>query len=99
MTQVDRQAARRRVMERIVKRREELAEREVRIRAQVLAVSAAVLDRERALADAERRISDAIHQLTVEDRVPVREAAELCGLEVREINRLRRTRPDETATS
>lgn len=97
MTQTDRQAARRRVMERIVKRREELAEREVRIRAQVLAVSAAVLDRERAFADAERRISEAVHQLTVNDRVPVREAAALCGLEVREVNRLRRKRADESA--
>lgn len=86
-------------MERILKRREALAEREVRIRAQVLAVSAAVLDKDRALADAERRISEAIYQLTVKDRVPVREAADLCGLEVREINRLRRTRADEAATS
>ena len=94
MTQTDRQAARRRVIERIVKRREELAEREARIRAQVLAVSAAVLDRERAFEDAERRISEAVHQLTVNDMVPVHEAAALCGLEVREVNRLRRTRPD-----
>jgi len=86
-------------MERIVKRREELAEREVRIRAQVLEVSTAVLERERAVADAERRISEAIHQLTVNDGMLVREAADLCGLEVREINRLRRTRADETSTS
>lgn len=99
MTQSDRQMARHRVMERILKRREALAEREVRIRAQVLAVAAAVLDRDRALADAERRISEAIHQLTVADSVPVHEAAGLCGLEVREVNRLRRLRVEQSATA
>lgn len=99
MTQSDRQAARHRVMERIIKRREALVEREARIRAQVLAVSEAVLGRERALGEAERRISEAVHQLTIVDAVPVREAAALCGLDVREVNRLRRTRADASSTS
>ena len=50
----------------------------------------AAVERERVLADTERRISEALVALTVSEEVSVQEAAALCGLEVREANRLRR---------
>ena len=82
--------ARRLVQEQLLRRREEQAAREARIRAHALGATVAAVERERVLADTERRIAEALVALTVVEEVPVSEAAALCGLEVREANRLRR---------
>lgn len=82
--------ARRLVQEQLLRRREEQAAREARIRAHALGATVAAVERERVLADTERRIAEALVALTVSEEVSVTEAAALCGLEVREANRLRR---------
>ena len=78
------------MQEQLLRRRQEQAAREARIRAHVVGATVAAVERERVLADTECRIAEALVALTVSEEVPVQEAAALCGLEVREANRLRR---------
>ena len=82
--------ARRLVQEQLLRRRAEQAAREARIQAHALGATMAAVERERVLVDTERRIAEALVALTVSEEVSVQEAAALCGLEVREANRLRR---------
>lgn len=82
--------ARRLVQEQLLRRREEQAAREARIRAHALGATMAAVERDQVLVDTERRIAEALVALTVTEEVSVSEAAALCGLEVREANRLRR---------
>ncbi len=88
MAQNPRLEARRLVQEQLVRRREEATAREARIREHALLATAAAVERQRVLEDTERRIGQALHALTQDLSMP--EAAALCGLEVREANRLRR---------
>ncbi len=88
MAQNPRLEARRLVQEQLVRRREEAAAREARIREHALLATAAAVERQQVVEDTERRIGQALHALMQDLSVP--EAAALCGLEVREANRLRR---------
>lgn len=92
MSQSVRQEARRLAHAQLVRRREELAAREARIGAHVLDAWAAVLERDQVIGDAERRIGQAVYELTVTESVPALEAAALCGLDVREVNRMVKAR-------
>jgi len=74
----------------LVRRREVLAAREARISEQVLEATAAILERDRIVADCARRIGLAVNALTVSEALPVSETAALCGLDIREVNRLLR---------
>lgn len=84
------QKARLMAQNQLVRRREALAAREARICDQVLVATAAILERDRVVAESERRIALAVHELAVTEAMPVREVAELCGLDVRDVNRLLR---------
>ena len=88
MAQNPRLEARRLVQEQLVRRREEAAAREARIREHALLATAAAVERQQVVEDTERRIGQALHALMQDLSVP--EAAALCGLEVREAKRLRR---------
>lgn len=88
MAQNPRLEARRLVQEQLLRRREEAAAREARIREHALVATAAAVERQQVVKDTERRIGQALHALTQDLSVP--EAAALCGLELREANRLRR---------
>ena len=88
MAQNPRLEARRLVQEQLLRRREEAAAREARIREHALVATAAAVERQQVVEDTERRIGQALHALTQDVSVP--EAAALCGLELREANRLRR---------
>ncbi len=96
MSRSVRQKARLLVQDQLVRRREVLAAREARIIEQVLEATAAMLERDRVVAESERRIGHAIHALTVTEALPAAEAAALCGLDIREVNRLLRAGPDGT---
>ncbi|MBO1031319.1 hypothetical protein IPV09_08210 [Tessaracoccus sp. SD287] len=91
MSQSARSEARLKIRGQLVKRHEELMAREARIRTEVLEAAAAVLKRDRAVLEAEARLSQALDRLTGTERMPVDEAAELCGLDAREARRLLRT--------
>ena len=80
------------VQEQLMRRREALSAREARVSAQVLEATAAVLSRDTALAECERRLGAAVYALAVTEAVSVGDTAELCGLGVREVNRLLRSR-------
>lgn len=90
MSRTVRQKARLMAQDQLVRRREALVAREARICDQVLEATAAALERDRVVAESERRIALAVHALAVTEAMPVSEVAELCGLDVREVNRLLR---------
>ncbi len=88
MSQSARSEARIKVRSQLVKRQGELLAREARIRTEVLAAAAAILKRDRAVQEAAARLGQALDRLTSTEGLPVDEAAELCGLEAREVRRL-----------
>ena len=92
MAQRDRHEARVRVRSQLIKRHEALMAREARIRAEVLEAAAAILTRDRAVLEAEARLGQALGALTSNEGMPIDEAAELCGLHVKEAKRLLRMR-------
>lgn len=92
MAQSDRREARIRVRGQLIKRHEALMAREARIRTVVLEAAAAILARDRAVLEAEARLHQAIESLTSAEGMPVDEAAELCGLHVKEAKRVLRLR-------
>ncbi len=92
MAQSDRREARLKVRGKLVKRHEALMAREARIQTEVLAAAAAILTRDKAVFEAEARLCRAIEALTSTEGLPVDEAAELCGLDVREVKRVLRAR-------
>ena len=92
MAQSDRHEARVRVRSQLIKRHEALMAREARIRAEVLEAAAAILTRDRAVLEAEARLGQALGALTSTEGMPIDEAAELCGLDVKEAKRLLRMR-------
>ena len=96
MSRSIRQKARLMAQDQLVRRREVLAAREARISEQVLEATAAILERDRIVADCARRIGRAVNALTVVEALPVSEAAALCGLDIREVNRLLRAGLDGT---
>lgn len=59
---------------------------------EVLEAAAAILTRDRAVLEAEARLGQALGALTSNEGMPVDEAAELCGLHVKEAKRLLRLR-------
>ena len=92
MAQSDRHEARVRVRGQLIKRHEALMAREARIRTEVLKAAAAILARDRAVLEAEARLCQALGALTSAEEMPVDEAAELCGLDVKEAKRILRMR-------
>ncbi len=88
MSQSTRSEARLKARSQLVKRQEELLAREARIRTVVLEAAAALLKRDRAVFEAETRLGQALARLTSTERLPVSEAADLCGLSAREVRRL-----------
>ncbi|WP_353081246.1 hypothetical protein [Tessaracoccus lapidicaptus] len=92
MAQSDRREARVRVKGQLIKRHEALMAREARIRTEVLDAAAALLTRDRAALEAEARLGKAIEPLTSSEGMPIDEAAELCGLHVKEAKRVLRKR-------
>lgn len=92
MAQSDRREARVRVKGQLIKRHEALMAREARIRTEVLDAAAALLTRDRAVLEAEARLGKAIEALTSSEGMPIDEAAELCGLQVKEAKRVLRMR-------
>jgi hypothetical protein len=85
-----RSEARLKVRSQLVRRQEELMAREARIRTEVLEAAAALLKRDRAVQEAEARLGQALNRLTSTEGLPVDEAAELCGVDVRAAKRLLR---------
>ncbi|MHA6523422.1 hypothetical protein [Tessaracoccus sp. G1721] len=94
MSQTLRQAARRRAAEQFQKRREEHVAREARIRDLVLEATTALLERERVTGLTEHRIAAALCELE-ELTVTTAEAAALCGLEPREVAKLKKNHREE----
>lgn len=92
MAQSDRHEARVRVRGQLIKRHEALMAREARIRTEALEAAAAILRRDRAMLEAEARLGQALGALTSAEGMPVDEAAELCGLDVKEAKRILRMR-------
>ncbi len=90
MSQSARSEARLKARSQLVKRNEELMAREARIRTEVLEATAALLKRNRAVPEAETRLGQALARLTSAEALPVDEAAELCGIDIRAAKRLRR---------
>jgi len=76
----------------LIKRHEALMAREARIRAEVLEAAAAILTRDRAVLEAEARLGQALGALTSTEGMPIDEAAELCGLDVKDAKRVLRMR-------
>lgn len=91
MSQSTRSEARLKARSQLVKRQEELKAREARIRTEVLDATAALLKRDRAILEAETRLGQALARLTSAEGLPVDEAAELCGTDIRAAKRLLRT--------
>jgi len=85
-----RQEARRAALDVASKRRRERAEREKRLEDLAVRVLVAMRERDAAVADAERRAGKALREMTEDERLSVREAAEWCGDEIttREATRL-----------
>jgi hypothetical protein len=94
-----RQQARRAALDAQAKRRRERAEREKRLEGLAVRVLVAVGERDAAVADAERRAGEALREMTVDEGLSVREAAQWCGDEIttREATRLRRLAEDNGA--
>jgi len=92
-----RQEARRAALDVASKRRRERAEREKRLEDLAVRVLVAMRERDAAVADAERRAGKALREMTEDERLSVREAAEWCGDEIttREATRLRRLAEDD----
>ncbi len=91
MSQSTRSEARLKARSQLVKRQEALTAREARIRTEVLEATAALLKRDRAVQEAETRLGQALARLTSTEGLPVDEAAELCGVDVRAAKRLLRS--------
>ena len=87
-----RQEARRSALDAQSKRRRERAAREKRLEDLAVRVFVAVGERDAAVVDAERRAGQALREMTEDEGLSVREAAEWCGDEIttREATRLRR---------
>ena len=94
-----RQEARRTALDVQAKKRRERVEREKRLEGLAVRVLVAVLERDVAVADAERRAGKALREMTEDEGLSVREAAEWCGGEIttREMTRLRRLAEDNGA--
>lgn len=90
MSRSTRSEARLKARSQLVKRQEELTAREARIRTEVLEATAALLKRDRAVLKAETRLGQALARLTSTEGLPVHEAAELCGTDIRAAKRLLR---------
>lgn len=95
MPQSTRSEARLKARSQLVKRQEELTAREERIRTEVLEATAALLKRDRAVLDAETRLCQALARLTSAEGLPVDEAAQLCGVDVRAAKQLLRAQSRE----
>ncbi|MBB1511116.1 hypothetical protein H5399_00630 [Tessaracoccus sp. MC1627] len=94
MSQALKQVARRRAAEAFQKRREEHLAREAIIRDLVVEATTAFLERKRVISLAERRIAAALCELE-ELAVATAEAAALCGIEPREVVKLKRSHREE----
>ena len=94
MSQTLKQAARQRAAQQFQKRREEHSAREARIRDLVVEATTALLERERVIGLAEHRIAAALCELE-ELTVTTADAAALCGLEQREVAKLKRNHREE----